>query len=45
MRDVESAERDLISAQVDSRETIRQKGELFDVAEADLMGTYKKING
>lgn len=44
-RDLASAIRDLTAAEVDSRETIRQSGELFDKAEAGLTNVYKKWLG
>ena len=45
MRNVESAKRDITAAKVDSRETIRQTGELFDEAVAGLRDVYKKWLG
>ncbi|MCH7626621.1 MAG: HlyD family efflux transporter periplasmic adaptor subunit, partial [Chloroflexi bacterium] len=44
-RDLETAIRDVAAAEVDSREAIRQKGELFDEAEAGLTSIYKKWLG
>lgn len=44
-RDLENTKRDLTAAQVDSREGIRQKGELFDEASAGLVDVYKKWLG
>ena len=44
-RDLENSVRDLTAAQVDSRETIRQKGQLFDKAGAGLTNVYKKWLG
>ncbi|MCH7654011.1 MAG: biotin/lipoyl-binding protein [Chloroflexi bacterium] len=44
-RDLDTAIRDVAAAEVDSREAIRQRGELFDEAEAGLTSIYKKWLG
>ena len=45
MRDLDTANRDVAAAKVDSRETIRQRGEVFDEAEAGLTSVFKKWLG